>query len=107
MSKKLTIEISESLHKTVKSYASAQGKTMKEFFVEAAYDSLEKGGIGKEIVKDKKVKKMKKISKNKKYITEQEADKLLMPYLLRMIKRIESGKEKLYSWDEVKEELNK
>lgn len=100
MSKKLTIEIPESLHKTVKSYASAQGKTMKEFFVEAAYDSLEKGGVSKEIVKDKKVKKMKKISKNKKYITEKEAEKMLMPYWIRMIKRIESGKEEVYSEEE-------
>lgn len=32
---------------------------------------------------------------------------MLMPYLLRMIKRIESGKEKTYSWEETKKELAK
>jgi len=106
MTKKLTIEIPDSLHKTVKSYASAKGKTMKEFFVEAAYDSLGKD-VAKEVKKIKKAKTMKKTSKNKKYITEKEADEMLMPYWIRMIKRIESGEEKVYSWEEVKKELNK
>ena len=35
-----------------------------------------------------------------KYISEKEADKMLRPYLIRMIKRIESGEEKVYTKEE-------
>jgi len=96
MSKKLTIEISEDLHKTVKSYASIKGKTMKEFFIEAVEDSLSKEGIEK--TQSKKTKKM--TSKNKKYITEKEADKMLRPLILKVVKRIQNGEEELYDKDE-------
>ena len=96
MTKKLTIEISEDLKKTVKSYAYIKGKTMKEFFIEAVEDSLSKEGISKK--ENQKTKKM--TPKNKKYITEKEADKMLRPHILKVIKRIQNGEEKLYDEDE-------
>lgn len=98
---KLTIEIPDALHRTVKSFASAHGETIKDFFIEAATEKLKK-------TKNLKTKlPMKTQKKSPKYITEKEADKMLKPYLLRMVKRIESGKEKTYSWEEVKKRLKK
>ncbi len=38
--------------------------------------------------------------KKSKFLTEREVDKMLRPYLLRLIKGIESGKEETYSKDE-------
>ncbi len=88
---KLTLEIPDALHRTVKSVASANGETIRQFFIDAATEKLKKTS---------KLKKPMKKTKNPKYITEKEADKMLMPYLLRMIKRIESGEEKTYTKDE-------
>ncbi len=101
---KLTLEIPDSLHRAVKSMASAHGETIKDFFIDAVTEKLKKTSKKKPIAK-KPMKKTKK--KNSKYITEKEAEKMLKPYLLRMIKRIESGEEETYSWDEVKQELEK
>ena len=41
------------------------------------------------------------------YITEKEADRMLMPYLIRLVKRIESGEEETISWEEVRNQLKK
>jgi hypothetical protein len=99
---KLTIEIPDSLHRTIKSFASANGETIKDFFIAAVTEKLKKLPKNKIITK----KPMKK-NKNKlpKYISEKEADKMLKPYLLRLIKRIENGEEEVYSWEEVKRDL--
>lgn len=93
---KLTIDIPDDLHHAIKSYSSIRGVTIKEFMIEAATASL-KG--------NKKITPKMKSKKSSKYITEKEADKLLKPYLLRLINRIEKGEEELYSWDEAKEKL--
>ncbi len=100
---KLTLEIPDSLHRAVKSMASANGETIKDFFIDAVTEKLKKSS--KKPIAKKPMKKTKK--KNTKYITEEQADKMLKPYLLRMIKRIENGEEETYSWDKVKEELEK
>ncbi len=109
---KLTIEIPDSLHRAVKSMASAQGETIKDFFIEAISEKLKKSAKlkpKKEIKTASKTKKnMKKTkAKNSKYITEKEADRMLKPYLMRMIQRIESGEEETYDWEDVKSELKK
>lgn len=104
---KLTIEIPDSLHRTVKSFASAHGETIKDFFVDAATERLKKRAKESPKSSAKKTAAKKIAKKSSKYITEKEADKMLKPYLLRMIKRIESGEEKSYSWEEVKKELKK
>lgn len=101
---KLTIEIPDSLHRTVKSFASANGETIKDFFIEAVTEKLKNTPKNKIIAK-KPIKKTK--NKSSQYITEKEADKMLKPYLMRLIKRIESGEEEVYSWEEVKKELKK
>jgi hypothetical protein len=88
---KLTLEIPDALHRTVKSVASANGETIRQFFIDAVVEKLKQTS---------KSKKPMKKTKSKKYITEKEADKMLMPYLKRMIKRIESGEEKTYDKDE-------
>ena len=101
---KLTLEIPDALHRTMKSVASAQGMTIRDFFIEMTTKQLQvktKSKISKKTV----TKKPKK--KESKYITEKEADKMLKPYLLRMVQRIESGEEELLTWEEVKKELKK
>jgi len=96
---KLTLEIPDALHRTVKSFASAHGKTIKDFFIDAAMEKLKKKPQLK--TKTTTTKTMKKPAKKPtKYITEKEADKMLKPYLLRMIKRIQSGEEETYSEEE-------
>lgn len=99
---KLTIEIPDALHRTVKSFASAHGESIKDFFVEAATEKLKKSAKINPKNIGKKTKK-----KTSKFISEKEADKMLRPYLLRLIKRIESGEEETYTWEEVKKELGK
>lgn len=99
---KLTLEIPDALHRTVKSFASAHGETIKDFFIQAATEKLHKSTKLKTTTPMKKTKKT-----QKKFITEKEADKMLKPYLIRMIQRIESGEEEVMSWDEVKKELKK
>lgn len=106
---KLTIEIPDELHRAVKSFASIKGTTIKDYFVELATEDLRKSNNMEE---SKSLKKSSKIStekskKSSKYITEKEADKMLKPYLLRLVKRIESGEEEVYSWEEAKKELNR
>lgn len=97
---KLTLEIPDALHRTVKSFASAHGETIRDFFIQAATEKLQKSA------KIKTTKPMKKTSKKtKKYLTEEEADKMLKPYLIRLIQKIESGEEQLLTWEEVKKEL--
>jgi hypothetical protein len=92
---KLTLEIPDSLHRTIKSFASANGETIKDFFVKVVTEELKKSA--KSLKKKTAKKPVKKLSK---YITEEEADEMLKPYLLRMVKRIESGEEELYSEEE-------
>lgn len=128
---KLTLEIPDSLHRAVKSIASAHGETIRSFFIEAVTEKLKQTSklkiTTKAPVKNpaKPLKTSTKASintltkttaknnmknttqKNPKYITEKEADKMLKPYILGMIKRINSGEEKIYSWEEVKKELKK
>ena len=110
---KLTLEIPDALHRAVKSFSSAHGLTIRDFFIEMTTKQLKESAKlktksmakPKEKPKAKIIKNSKK--KNPKYITEKEADKMLKPYLLRMIRRIESGEEETYSWEEVKKELKK
>jgi hypothetical protein len=102
---KLTLEIPDNLHRTVKSFASAHGETIKDFFVDAVVTKLKTSHKTKTKIPTKTMKKPHK--KNSKYITEKEADKLLRPYLLRLIQRIENGEEETYSWDEVMRGLKK
>lgn len=97
---KLTIEIPDSLHRTVKSFASAHGETIKDFFVDAATERLKKRSKESPKNSAKKTAAKKIAKKSSKYITEKEADKMLKPYLLRMIKRIENGEEEVYSKEE-------
>lgn len=87
---KVIIELPTELHRAVKSFVGANGDTMKNFFISATEEKLKQ--------------KTKKKNKDQ-FITEEEADKMLKPYLLRLVKRINEGKEKLYSWEEVKKEL--
>ncbi len=96
---KLTLEIPDALHRTVKSFASAHGETIKDFFIDAATERLKKKSKLKTIKVTKKT--MKNTAKKpSKYITEKEADRMLKPYLLRMIRRIQSGEEETYSKEE-------
>ena len=101
---KLTLDIPDSLHRAVKSFSSGRGVSMKDFFIEAAMDKMKDFSEASE---NKPKKSLKKKKKSGKYITEKEADKMLKPYLLRMIKRIDNGEEDLMSWDEFKTELEK
>jgi len=95
---KLTLEIPDALHRTVKSFASAHGETIKDFFIAAATEKLQKNSTLKTKKPLKTAKKTTK--KSQKFITEEQADKMLKPYLLRMVKRIEKGEEKIYDKDE-------
>ena len=126
---KLTLEIPDSLHRAVKSIASAHGETIRSFFIEAVTEKLKQTSKlktaakvsvknsakplvkAKEKTKEKTLVKLSKKTttknnmkntkkKNPKYITEKEADKMLKPYILRMIKRIKSGQEEAYSKEE-------
>lgn len=103
---KLTLEIPDSLHRAVKSFASGNGISMKDFFIDAAIAKMKNfKETDLENIKNKPTKKMTK--KDKKYISEEEADKMLKPYLLRMVQRIESGQEDLTNWQDFKKELEK
>lgn len=99
---KLTIEIPDSLHRTVKSFSSANGETIKDFFIAAVTEKLKKLPENKIIIKKPMKQTKKKLAK---HISEKEADKILKPYLLSLIKRIENGEEDVYSWEEVKRDL--
>jgi hypothetical protein len=112
---KLTLDIPDALHRTIKSVASAQGMTIRDFFIAMTTEQLKLKTKEKVLKKTaekkpkktaaKKVKKPQK--KNSKYITEAQADRMLKPYLLRMVKRIDRGEEKLVTWEEVKKELKR
>jgi hypothetical protein len=90
---KVIIDLPTDLHRAVKSFTGANGETMKHFFISAAEEKL----------KYQKTKSKKKIKDE--FITEEEADAMLKPYLIRLVKRINEGKEKSYSWEEAKKEL--
>jgi hypothetical protein len=110
---KLTLDIPDSLHRAVKTFSSAHGLTIRDFFIEMTEKQLKASAKLKTKTaaktngktKPKIMKKSKK--KNPKYITEKEADKMLKPYLLRMVQRIENGEEELLTKEEFFKELRK
>ncbi len=91
---KVIIDLPNDLHRSIKSYAGANGETIKNFFICAAEEKLKYHN---------KAKSKKKIKDE--FISEEEADEMLKPYLIRLIKRINEGKEKTCSWEEAKKEL--
>ena len=93
---KVIIDLPTELHRAVKSFTGANGETMKSFFISAAEEKLKY---------QTKVNSKKKIKDE--FITEEEADAMLKPYLIRLVKRINEGKEKTYSWEEFQRELKK
>ena len=92
---KVIIDLPTELHRSIKSFTGANGETMKNFFISAATEKLKY---------QNKTKSKKKVKDE--FITEEEADAMLKPYLIRLVKRINEGKEKSYSWEEAKKELN-
>jgi hypothetical protein len=91
---KMTLEISDHFHRTVKSMASAQGESMKDFIVNAVTKEI------KNLKPNTKTPVKKTQKKNSKYITEKEADRLLKPYILKAVKSIQDGTAKVYSKEE-------
>ncbi|MES2678101.1 MAG: hypothetical protein V4612_07335 [Pseudomonadota bacterium] len=97
---KVIIDLPTDLHRAVKSFTGANGETMKHFFISAAEEKL----------KYQKTQSKNKISKKKikdEFISEEEADAMLKPYLIRLVKRINEGKEKVLSEQEFFAELAK
>jgi len=92
---RITIEIPNSLHRAVKSFVGASGETIKNFFVEAA----------KEHLKDKMTIDPKTQNSQEKYITEEQADKMLKPLILKYINQIKEGKFAGYSKNEFFDKL--
>lgn len=102
---RITIEIPTELHRAVKSYTAAKGETIKDFFVEAATQKLKETTTMRPDKLAKPVKLIKKPSKSNKgkksqYITEEEADRMLKPLLLRMVKQIHDGTLETYTEEE-------
>ena len=120
---RLTLDLPDSLHKTLKSLAALHGDTMRSIAISAlerytkktikeaqkeqisASDvakelnsQLEKGEITQSEFKEK-------FDKIVHYLGEDEADKILMPYLLKAVEKIDGGTAKTYSLDEVMSEL--
>ncbi len=93
---KVIIDLPTDLHRSIKSFTGANGETMKNFFISAATEKLKY---------QNKVKSKKKVKDE--FITEEEADAMLKPYLIRLVKRINEGKEKVLSEKEFFEELSK
>jgi hypothetical protein len=121
---RLTLDLPESLHKALKSFAVLNGGNMRnvaitalEKYMHGFLQEVEKKhnnafAVGKklqaqfennEITGDEFNEKFNKIVS---YLTEEEEDEILMPYLLKIVEDIETGKEKTYSWEEVKAKLN-
>jgi hypothetical protein len=102
---RITIEIPTELHRAVKSYTASHGGSIKDFFVEAVTERLRKEVKMRPDKLAKPVKSIKKSSKsskrkNSKYITEEEADRMLKPLLLRMVKQIHDGTLETYTEEE-------
>ena len=81
---KVMIEVPENLHRFIKIVASSKGETMKHFVLRAI-ESLVKQEARTEISN----------SNNQEFITEEEADNLLKPYLSAIVADIEKGSEKV------------
>ena len=92
---KVIVDIPNPLHRMIKSIAVSRGESMKNIIMQGL-ESLVKKEMKTEIK-----------TSNDEYITEEEADKMLRPYLLKMAERIDKGEEKLLSWKEVKKQLKK
>lgn len=93
---RITIEIPNSLHRAVKSYVGAKGETIKDFFVLAAQKHL-KSESGVDLSSDEK----------KQYITEEQADELLKPLIVKYINQIKAGELEGCGKDEFFKELKK
>lgn len=120
---RLTLDLPDSLHKTLKSLAALNGDTMRNIAISAierytkktimaaqkeqinAFDvaqglklQFEKGQIAKSAFKEK-------FDKIVDYLSEDEANKILMPYLIKAVREIDKNKAKTYSLEEVMSEL--
>lgn len=97
---RLTIDLPESLHKALKSISVLDGETMRKI----AINAIE--GYTKHRV-ESKIKKYNDGTPNSldqlSQLPEDECDKLMAPYLEKLIKDLDS--ESSYSWEEVQEQL--
>ena len=133
---RLTIDLPNSLHKVLKSISVMDGQTMKDIAI-TALEKYTQGNLNKRLIVKKEnnpseklatkmlmplIKKTAaqiqnseiteeqfqlKFNKIQDYIAEDEAEKMLVPYLKKIIDGIESKKEKTYNWKEVKKKLKK
>jgi dipeptidase len=93
---RLTIEMPDPLHKVIKSLAIMKGDSIKNITIEAL-TNYAKSSAG--IVASSKT--------SKSGFTEEEAEKMLIPYFKKMIESIESGSKKFYTKEEYMKEINK
>lgn len=121
---RLTLDLPDTLHKALKSFAVLNGENMRkvaitalEKYMQGSMKEVDKNHnnafiVGKtlqkkfennEITADEFKESFDKIVS---YLSDEEENEILMPYLLQMIENINTGKEKTYSWEEVKAELN-
>ena len=84
---RLTIDLPDSLHKTLKSLSVVDGQTMRNIAI-SALERYAVSRVGKE-----------------KDINENEVDELLKPVLLKYVEQIEEGKFEWKSWEEIKKEV--
>lgn len=82
---KMIVEVPDQLHRMIKSLAGANGESIKAFVLR---------GIEQVIKSEAKI-SVKKPNGN--YISEEEADKLLKPVIMKYINQINAGKLELYS----------
>lgn len=93
---RITIEIPNSLHRAVKSYVGAKGETIKDFFVLAAEKHL-KSESGIDLRSKQK----------ESHISEEQADEILKPLIVKYIKQIQKGDFEGYEKDKFFSELDK
>ena len=81
---KVMIEVPDNLHRLVKSLASSKGETMKHFVLRSM-EYLVKQEVSNSNISNA----------NQEFISEEEADHLLKPYLLALVNDVQNGKEKI------------
>lgn len=89
------IDVPNNLHRLVKSIASSKGETIKHFVLRAM-ESVAKQEAGKINIDD-----------NCDFISEEEADNLLKPYILALVDDIKNDKEEVLDSEDFFDELAK
>jgi hypothetical protein len=133
---KMTIDLPTPLRRAAKSFAGANGMTLRDVFISGVTDFLEKNAqisaqnkkqefiskeeasillkpLTKKIIDDYKKELIsekefdQKFNKISTYLTEEEENKLLAPKIEKIINDIETGNLKTFNEEEFQKELNK